>query len=81
MNRDEDVMIVRTLSDRSLGSYYLYERAGDRLTKLADRNPWLAENQLAPMKPGHLHSRATGSPSTATSRCRSASRRRTCRSS
>ena len=50
-NRDEDVMIVRTLSDRSLGSYYLYERAGDRLTKLADRNPWLAENQLAPMKP------------------------------
>ena len=50
-NRDEDVMIVRTLSDRSLGSYYLYERKGDRLTKLADRNPWLAEDQLAPMKP------------------------------
>jgi dipeptidyl aminopeptidase/acylaminoacyl peptidase len=57
MNRDEDVMIVRTLSDRSLGSYYLYERAGDRLTKLADRNPWLAEHQLAPMKPVSYKSR------------------------
>jgi len=57
MNRDEDVMIVRTLNDRSLGSYYLYERAGDRLTKLADRNPWLAENQLAPMKPVSYTSR------------------------
>jgi dipeptidyl aminopeptidase/acylaminoacyl peptidase len=51
MNRDEDVMIVRTISDRSLGSYYLYQRAGDRLTKLADRAPWLREDQLAPMKP------------------------------
>jgi dipeptidyl aminopeptidase/acylaminoacyl peptidase len=51
MNRDEDVMIVRTMSDRSLGSYYLYQRAGDRLTKLADRNPWLDERDLAPMKP------------------------------
>jgi dipeptidyl aminopeptidase/acylaminoacyl peptidase len=57
MNRDEDVMVVRTLNDRSLGSYYLYERAGDRLTKLADRNPWLAENQLAPMKPVSYKSR------------------------
>ena len=57
MNRDENVMIVRTISDRSLGSYYLYESAGDRLTKLADRNPWLAENQLAPMKPISYKSR------------------------
>src|SRR4029079_15645391 len=51
MNRDEDVMIVRPISDRSLGSYYLDQRTGDRLTKLADRNPWLAERDLAPMKP------------------------------
>ena len=57
MNRDEDVMIVRTISDRSLGSYYLYQRAGDRLTKLADRNPWLAESELAPMKPVTYKSR------------------------
>jgi dienelactone hydrolase len=51
MSKNEDVMIVRTISDRSLGSYYLYQRAGDRLAKLADRNPWLAERDLAPMKP------------------------------
>jgi len=57
MNRDEDVMIVRTISDRSLGSYYLYQRSGDRLTKLADRNPWLAESALAPMKPVSYKSR------------------------
>ncbi len=51
MNKNEDVMIVRTISDRTLGAYYLYEKATGTLTKLADRNPWLKEEELAEMKP------------------------------
>ncbi len=37
---DETVFVVRTFSDRSLGAFYL-----------ADRAPWLPEDQLAEMKP------------------------------
>lgn len=48
---NENVFIVRTYSDRSTGSYHLYEKKGGKLTKLADRNPWLNEKELAPMKP------------------------------
>ena len=51
MNKNEDVMTVRTMNDRTLGSYYLYEKATGKLTKLADRNPWLKEEELAEMKP------------------------------
>jgi dipeptidyl aminopeptidase/acylaminoacyl peptidase len=56
-NRNEDIFVVRTLSDRTLGSYYLYERSGDTLTKLADANPLLDENDLAEMKPVSYRSR------------------------
>jgi len=50
-NKNEDAFTVRTMSDRTLGSYYLYEKNTDKLTKLADRNPWLNENDLAEVKP------------------------------
>ncbi len=56
-NKNEDVFVVRTLSDRSLGAFYLYEQATGQLTKIADRNPWLQEDQLAPMKPIEFQSR------------------------
>ncbi len=49
--KDEQVFIVRTSSDRSLGAFYLYDLAADRLDKLADVASWLPEDQLAPMKP------------------------------
>ncbi|PIO49152.1 MAG: S9 family peptidase [[Chlorobium] sp. 445] len=49
--KNEDVFIVRTYSDRSLGAYYLYELATDSLTKLADVSPWLKEDELCEMKP------------------------------
>ncbi len=54
---DEDVFIVRTYSDRSLGSYYLYDTAAGTLEKLADVSPWLHEEQLAPMQPIQFTSR------------------------
>ena len=50
-SKNEDLYIVRTASDRSLGSYYLYDTRTDQLTKLADISPWLKENELAPMQP------------------------------
>ena len=56
-NRDEDIFIVRIISDRSLGSYYLYERKTGKISKLADRNPWLNEKDLAEMKPITYESR------------------------
>ncbi|PWT80769.1 MAG: S9 family peptidase, partial [Acidobacteria bacterium] len=50
-NRNEDVFIVRTVTDRSLGSFYLFDSTSGELRKLADRNPWLREEELAEMKP------------------------------
>jgi len=50
-NDDETVFVVRTFSDRSLGAFYLYESPSGELTKLADRAPWLPEDQLSTMKP------------------------------
>ena len=57
MNRAEDVMIVRTMTDRTLGAYYVFEKATGKLTKLAERNPWLAERDMAAMKPVSYKSR------------------------
>ena len=50
-NKNEDVYIVRTYSDRTLGSYYLYDTKKNELTKLSDISPWLNENELAKMEP------------------------------
>lgn len=50
-NKNEDIFTVRSYSDRSMGAFYLYEVAGDVLTKLADVSPWLKENEMAQMKP------------------------------
>jgi dipeptidyl aminopeptidase/acylaminoacyl peptidase len=51
VTREEDVFIIRTYSDRSLGAFYLYDTITDELTKLADISPWLREEDLATMKP------------------------------
>jgi dipeptidyl aminopeptidase/acylaminoacyl peptidase len=50
-NKEEDAFIVRTISDRSLGAFYLYDTSSGSLSKIADRNPWLKEADLAEMKP------------------------------
>ena len=56
-NKAEDTFVVRTITDRSLGSFYLYDSNSGELKKLADRNPWLKEEQLAEMKPIEYKSR------------------------
>jgi len=49
-NKNEDIFIVRIYNDRTLGSYYLYEMHGHKISKLADRNPWLKEDDMCEMR-------------------------------
>lgn len=51
MNKNEDRYVVRTYSDRSLGSYYFYEKASGKVEKIEDVSPWLNEDDLCEMKP------------------------------
>jgi len=50
-SKDERKVLVRTYSDRSLGSYYYFNRDTDDFKKLVDISPWLNEDELAEMKP------------------------------
>ncbi len=50
-DRDEQLFVVRTYSDRSLGAYYLYNATTDELTELAQVAPALHEADMAAMQP------------------------------
>src|SRR5829696_3128672 len=50
-NRDEDKCLVRTVTDRSLGAYYFYDRKSKDFRKLTDVSPWLNDQDLVPMNP------------------------------
>ena len=50
-NKNEDRFIVRTYSDRSLGSYYFYNVEADTIEKMIEVSPWLNEEEMAEMKP------------------------------
>ena len=50
-DKAEEMFIVRTSSDRTLGAYYLYDKKKDELTKIHDVAPWIKANELAEMKP------------------------------
>ncbi|MFU8843656.1 MAG: prolyl oligopeptidase family serine peptidase [Bacteroidales bacterium] len=56
-NKDETVYIVRTYSDRSLGSYYIYDKTTDVLEKIAEVSPWIDENEMASVTPVSYQSR------------------------
>lgn len=47
----EDKFIVNTYTDRSPGSYYLYETQGDKLTKLGDINSGIQSEVFCAMEP------------------------------
>jgi dipeptidyl aminopeptidase/acylaminoacyl peptidase len=51
LSKDESKALVRTYSDRSLGSYYYFNRNTNEFKKLVDISPWLNEDELAEMKP------------------------------
>ncbi len=50
-NKNEDKLLVRTISDRSLGTSYFYDVVKNDLVKIADRAPWINENHMSEMKP------------------------------
>ena len=50
-NKDEDKFIVRTYSDRTLGTYYFYDQKAEKLEKLIEVSPWLKKEEMAEMKP------------------------------
>lgn len=56
-DKAEDKYIVRTYSDKSLGAYYLYDKASDKLSKIADVSPWIDENNMADQTPVEYKSR------------------------
>lgn len=49
MTKDENRMIIRTYSDKSLGSYFLYDNNTGELNKITDVSPWIDENKMASM--------------------------------
>lgn len=56
-NKAEDKYLARTYSDRSLGAYYYYDKATDRLEKIVEVSPWLDEADMSPMQPVVYQSR------------------------
>jgi len=48
---DESRVIVAAYNDRTQGARYVYDLASKKLTKLGEITPWLAEADMAPMKP------------------------------
>ncbi|MCB0823039.1 MAG: S9 family peptidase [Bacteroidales bacterium] len=57
LNKNEDVFIIRTYSDRSLGAYYIYDQATDKLDKIVEVSPWIDENEMANVQPIQYQSR------------------------
>ncbi len=51
MNKNEDVFIIRTYSDRSLGAYYIYDANTKELEKITDVSPWIDEDNMANVFP------------------------------
>jgi len=56
-NKEEDIFIVRTYSDKSLGAYYIYEKEGQKIEKITDVSPWIDENEMANQLPIEYKSR------------------------
>jgi dipeptidyl aminopeptidase/acylaminoacyl peptidase len=54
---DENRLMIRTYSDKSLGAYYLYDKTKDEMTKITDVSPWIDENEMADMLPVKYRSR------------------------
>ncbi|WP_434629601.1 prolyl oligopeptidase family serine peptidase [Chromobacterium sp. CV08] len=56
-DRDEDHFVVAVWNDKTQGKRYLYDKASDKLTLLAEVTPWLPEDRMAAMKPVRYQSR------------------------
>jgi len=56
-NKDENIFIVRTYSDKSLGAYFIYDKNAGTIEKISDVSPWLDENEMANQIPIEYQSR------------------------
>lgn len=56
-NKNEDKYLIRTYSDKSMGSYYFYNTKTKDFRKLSDISPWLNEKYMSEMKPIKYKSR------------------------
>ena len=50
-NDEENIFIVRTYSDKSLGAYYIYDAEDDQIEKIVEVSPWIDENEMANQLP------------------------------
>lgn len=50
-DKEEEIFLVRTYSDRSLGKSWVYEKSTDQLKELYDHSEWLDSSKMAPMIP------------------------------
>lgn len=53
----ENRFVLRTYSDRHLGSWYLFDYSTDKLTKLADVNEQINPDEMAEMRPIQFNAR------------------------
>ena len=56
-NKEEDKFVVRTFSDKTLGSYYFYDVKKDSIKKLISVSPWLKASEMCDMIPIQYKSR------------------------
>ncbi len=57
VNKDENILILRTYSDKSLGAYYIYNSENDKMKKIVDVSPWIDENEMSNQLPIAYQSR------------------------
>ena len=57
VNKDENILILRTYSDKSLGAYYIYNSEDDKMEKIVDVSPWIDENEMSNQLPIAYQSR------------------------
>ena len=57
LNKDENIIILRTYSDKSLGAYYIYNSEDDKMEKIVDVSPWIDENEMSNQLPIAYQSR------------------------
>lgn len=56
-NKAENLHMVRTYSDRSLGAYYIFDSDALSLNHIVDVSPWMDEDDLSAMQPIRYTSR------------------------
>ena len=57
VNKDENILILRTYSDKSLGAYYIYNSEDDKMEKIVAVSPWIDENEMSNQLPIAYQSR------------------------